>query len=829
MIGMNRSYQRASARKTYELRLWQESICRDIILLFAVSCGFATVVSAQEHQNSLEVLPASISLTGARDRQAIVVLLREKDGSTRDVTASARIEINPQVATVASGFLAPSENGDGELSVKYEQMNARIPVKVANSHDPVSLNFRNDVLPVLTKSGCNTGKCHGSAVGKDGFRLSLFGYDPEGDYFRLTREIGGRRIQLADPDRSLLVNKALGRVNHTGGQLFDEGSESHAILLHWLAAGAVPDVLEAPKPTSIEVFPAEAVFSSSGQQQRIVVRALYSDGTDRDITRFTVFVGNNDSAATVSADGIVSSHEAGEAFVLARFDKFTAGVSVIVRPGSPFRSPDTPVHNEIDRLVYEKLNKLHVEPSSLCSDEVFLRRLFIDLIGLLPTSTEQTEFLNDTDPDKRTKVIDRLLARREFLDLWIMRLGELLQLRSNNGMSDKGLLLYDRWLRDRVHQGKPLDELLAELLPAQGGTFENPAVNYFQTETTPQILAENIAQVFLGTRIQCAQCHNHPFDRWTMDDYYGFASFFSQVGYKIAQDPRELTVFNTGTGQMLHPVDNRPVAPKYLGDDAPAIQNGEDYRAVLVRWLASKENPAFARNIGNIVWSHFFGRGIVEPVDDSRVSNPPSNAALLDELGRRAAGYNYDVRKLARDICMSRTYQQSTQTNSTNKRDERNFARQRVRRMRAEVLLDCINQVTETTTDFAGLPLGGRAIEVPGGRSMNYFLDTFGRSPRSTACSCDVKTSPTLSQALHLLNGEATTNKIATGRVVEELLTNKQPIEVAIELYRRCYGRQPTVEESAAITQQIPADNPRSALEDLFWALLNSNEFLFNH
>ncbi|MBY0589252.1 DUF1549 and DUF1553 domain-containing protein [bacterium] len=803
--------------------------CRRILVLIALTSLMPLRASAEERPTSLEILPSSISLTGPRDRQGIVVLFHGEDGSTRDVTASARFDVKPRVASVTSGFVSPSEDGSGELSVEYADQVLRVPVKVTGSHDPIKLDFRNDVLPVLTKSGCNTGKCHGSAAGKDGFRLSLFGYDPAGDYYRLTRETGGRRIQLADPDHSLLVNKALGRVNHTGGQLFDEGSESHAILLHWLTAGAQSDAEDAPKPTSIDVFPPEAIFSSSEQEHRIVVRANYSDGSDRDVTRFTVFVGNNDSAATVSPAGIVSSHGAGEAFILARFDKFTAGTSVIVRPGTPFHSPETPAHNAIDELVYEKLNKLHVEPSPLCSDEVFLRRVNIDLAGLLPTSAEQNEFLRDTDPDKRTKVIDRLLARREFLDLWIMRLGELLQLRSNNGMSDKGLLLYDRWLRDQVHQGKPLDELLAELLQAQGGTFENPAVNYFQTETSPQILAENIAQVFLGTRIQCAQCHNHPFDRWTMDDYYGFASFFSQVGYKIAQDPRELTVFNTGTGQMFHPVDKQAVAPKYLGGEVPSIQPGEDYRAVLVRWLASKENPAFARNFANIVWSHFFGRGIVEPVDDARVSNPASNAALLNELARRSANYKFDVRQLARDICMSRTYQQVTQTNPTNARDQRNFARQIVRRMRAEVLLDCINQVTETTTDFAGLPLGGRAIEVPGGRSMNYFLETFGRSPRSTACSCDVKTSPTLSQALHLLNGETTTNKIATGRVVETLLAKMKPMDVAAELYRRCYGRAPTAEESTAIAQRIPADDPRPALEDMFWALLNSNEFLFNH
>jgi hypothetical protein len=585
------------------------------------------------------------------------------------------------------------------------------------------------------------------------------------------------------------------------------------------------------RPVGLEVFPPEVVFAAKGDTHRVVVRAKYSDGTDRDVTRFAVFVGNNDGAATVAADGTLTGAGPGEAFVLARFDEFTSGVAVIVRPGTPFAAPPTPAFNYIDTLVHAKLNKLHLAPAEVCTDEVFLRRVYLDLIGLLPTPAERAKFLADAGPKKRERLVDALLKRDEFRDIWVMKWAERLQIRRVNGISPKGLRLYDRWLRDRVRAGATLDRIVAELLPAAGGTFESPATNYYQTETSPQLLAENVAQVFLGTRIQCAQCHNHPFDRWTMNDYYGFAAFFSQLGYKNAQDPRELTVYNAARGEMRHPLGDRVVLPKFLGGAAPEIRSGQDYRAVLAGWLSGPDNGLFARNFGNVVWGHFFGRGVVEPADDVRVSNPPSNPALLDALGRKAVEYRFDVAKLARDICTSRTYQLSTRRNATNPWDQRNFSRQSVRRLRAEVLLDCITQVTETTNQFPDLPHGGRAVQLPDGRERNYFLTTFGRSTRATACTCEVKTAPTLSQALHLLNGETTTGKVAEGKVVERLLAkNTAPAAVAEELYLRCLGRKPTPAEAARIAARLGgATDPKRELEDLFWALLNTNEFLFNH
>ena len=804
------------------------------LLLMLTGTSVAEGPSAvQMRLRRIVVNPAAIELSTARDRQSIVVQAEYADGSTHDVTSSATASCGSGVAAVDSGIVAPKADGKGFIKVAYEGLEAEIPVEVRRISAVEPVRFRNDVMPVLTKAGCNTGKCHGAASGKDGFRLSLFGYDPEGDHYRITREIVGRRVNLAAPEDSLFVTKSLGTVAHTGGMRIDQGSEVYQIILNWLEAGAPSDPALAPRPVGIEVFPRLAVFASPAEAQRLVVRARYSDGSDRDVTRFTVFISNNDAAVTVDDQGVAVGKGPGEAFILTRFDQFTSGIPIIIRPGAAFESPHTTAFNWIDTYVHTKLDRLHVRPSEVCDNETFLRRAYLDAIGLLPTPAERTTYESDKSPKKRETLINALLARDEFLDIWTMKWAELLQIRTVNGLSPKGLQRYDAWLRDRVRSGVTIDKIALELLPASGGSFENPAVNYYQTETTPQIVAENVAQVFLGTRIQCAQCHNHPFDRWTMDDYYGFASFFSRIGYKQAQDPRELTVYNAGTGEIKHPIQGREVRPTYLGGGAPEIKSGEDCRKNLAGWLASPENPAFARNLANIVWAHFFGQGIIEPVDDARVSNPPSNPELLDALAKRLVEVHYDIKPLIHDILRSRTYQLTTRRNESNRWDERNFSHQKIRRMRAEVLLDCISEVTETSDRFPGLQRNGRAVQIPGGRVPNYFLTTFGRSNRETACTCEVKTTPTLSQALHLINGETTTGKIVQGKVVPRLLAQSEtgkPSAVAEALYVRCLSRKLGPDEARRIEAKLAASPDKlKALEDLFWALLNSNEFLFNH
>ena len=438
--------------------------------------------------------------------------------------------------------------------------------------------------------------------------------------------------------------------------------------------------------------------------------------------------------------------------------------------------------------------------------------------------------LTPEDPTMFRGLVDDLLNRKEFAEVWVMKWAELLQIKSSNTVSYKATLLYFNWLQDKIARNVPVNEWVQELLGANGGTFKNPATNYYQNETDILKVSENVAQVFMGMRIQCAQCHNHPFDRWKMDDYYGFAAFFSQIGRKGTDDPRELVVFNSGGGEVSHPIGGRVMKPKFLGGVEPDLV-GKDRRVVMANWLASPENPYFATNLSNIVWSHFFGQGIINEVDDVRISNPASNAELLEAMGKKFTEYKYDFKKLVRDICNSRTYQLSTVPNASNEGDTRNFARQAVRRIRAETMLDVISQVTETKNKFPGLPLGARAVQIADGNVTNYFLTTFGRATRESVCSCEVKLEPTLSQSLHMLNGDATTQRIRSGNLIPKRLAEKKPLDAIIEeVYLRTLVRKPSPIERDRLLKAINDDPDKArSLEDVFWALMNTREFVFNH
>jgi Protein of unknown function (DUF1549)/Protein of unknown function (DUF1553) len=780
----------------------------------------------------LAVYPPHVALATNRSRQSFVVQATFADGITRDVTAQAKVNFsNAALASRTQNVLTPAADGAGEMSVEYGGQTVKVPMTVKDAKAERPISFTRDVMPVFMRSGCNTGSCHGAARGKDGFRLSLFGFDAAGDHYRLCRELPGRRINLALPAESMVIEKPTSRVPHTGGERFHEGDEYYATLMRWLDAGAPNDPPDVPKAVALEVYPPAMVLDGKGERQQLTVRARYSDDSVRDVTTLALFLSNNDSAAKVGPDAIVTAGDRGEAFVMARFATFTVGVPVIVLPKDlQFTWPNVPENNYIDALVHAKLKKLRIEPSGVCSDEEFLRRVFIDVAGMLPTPDEHRAFIADTSPDKRAKLVDDLLGRKEFAEIWVLKWAELLQVRSSNTVSYKAMLLYFTWLQDKIARNVPVNEWVQELLGATGGTFKNPATNFYQGETDILKVSENVAQVFMGMRIQCSQCHNHPFDRWTMNDYYGFAAFFRQIGRKQADDPREVIIFNSGGGEQRHPVTGQVMAPKFLGGATPDVK-GKDRRQVLAEWLASPENPYFATNLANIVWAHFFGQGIVHEVDDVRVSNPASNAELLAELGKKFTSYHYDFKKLVRDICLSRTYQLSTKATPSNEGDTRNFARGPIRRIRAETMLDCLSQVTETKNKFPGLPLGARAVQIADGATSTYFLTTFGRATRETVCSCEVKLEPTLSQSLHLLNGGSTTAKIQQGGLIaRKLKENVPPAAIVEDLYLRCLSRKPTEKEQADLAKLIeePKDKQK-ALEDVFWALLNTREFMFNH
>ena len=912
----------------------------------ALLLGMATTATAADSPlSSLVVYPGSVKLTTKRDRQSLIVQATFANGLTRDVTGEAKFVLaDDKAATLSGHLLTPKADGKGELSVSYGGRTIRVPIEVEKAADDRPISFRLDVMPVFMKANCNTGSCHGSARGKDGFRLSLFGFDPAGDHYRLTRELPGRRINLAVPSSSLLMEKSVGEVPHTGGKRFGKDSELYGTLDRWLVAGAPNDPGAVPAVTKVELFPKEAVLDGEGVTQQLNVLAHYADGTTRDVTSLAFFMTSNATSAEIDQTGEVTAHARGEAFVMARFETHTTGSRFIVLPkGLKYDDPKTPEVNYVDSFIHQKLRKLRIIPSEVCTDEIFLRRAYLDVIGVLPTSDEYWRFMRKTPAAetflaektklqveatkaeaakktaadaaakavgpakatleaaqkvaaaakdeaakkagaaavkkatdahaaaekaatdaskaaedalsarqaadiqlslakigvefsklngqaKREKLVDELLDRKEFVEMWVMKWAELLTIRTTQQVSYKPMLRYYNWLNERIANNVPIDVMCQELLGANGGTFANAATNYYQNETNTLKVAENVAQVFMGMRIQCTQCHNHPFDRWTMDDYYSFAAFFAQIGRKRGEDPREIIIFNSGSGEVRHLVGGRVMKPKYLGGETPDTA-GKDRRVMVANWLASDKNPYFARNLANIVWAHFMGKGIINEVDDVRVSNPPVNEPLLAELATKFSGYKYDFKKLVRDICVSRTYQLATQTNKTNEKDGTNFSHGALRRMRAEVLFDSISQVTDTKNKFGGLPLGARAVQIANGNTSNYFLTTFGRAKRESVCACEVKMEPNLSQALHLLNGDTVNSKIKSGNVLGKLADKGlSPDQMINELYVRCVSRLPTDKEKQTIKAILDTEKDKtSVLEDVFWSLLNSREFLFNH
>lgn len=777
------------------------------------------------------VYPPEIQLDSARDFQSFVAVLTRPDGVTVDISDQVQWTIvGDEVARLDGFVLHPLADGEAQLVAEYQGVRQSIPLRVHQANVKPEISFEQDVMPILTRAGCNTGACHGAARGKDGFGLSLFGYDPQGDYFRITREVGFRRINLAVPADSLLLRKSVGAVAHSGGKRFDTDSDYYAVILEWLENGAVADAERPALPESVAVYPSQVVLEGEGATQRFVAVAHYSDGTTRDLSRLAGFTSNNPTSADIDDAGTVVAGARGEAFVMARFDTHTVGSQVLVLPRDLQYTPPPSHGNYIDELVDKKLRQVRIPPSGLCSDEEFLRRATIDITGLLPTEEEYVAFLADSSENKRRELVDRLLERKEFSEIWAMKFAQLLAIKSSNTVSYKSAFLYANWLTDQFIHNVPIDEMVRDLLASTGGTFTTPQTNFYEMERDRLKTAENVAQVFMGIRTQCAQCHNHPFDRWTMDDYYGFAAFFAQVGRKQAEDYREFVIF-PGGGETKHPMTGENMKPKFLGGEEPDVA-GKDRRAVLAEWLTAGDNPYFAPSIANRVWKHFTGVGLVDEVDDVRASNPPSNPELYQRLGEKLVEYDFDFRQLVRDICASQAYQRSSQALPENESDSRNYSHAVVRRLPAESLLDCISQVTGSPDKFRGLPLGARAVQIADGATSNYFLTSFGRSPRVTVADCEATTDPSLSQALHLLNGNSVHNKIVQGKLIAQWLNEDELTvdDVLQKIYIRCLTRTPSDQEKEQLRQTVAAaENDQQGLEDVFWAVLNSREFVFNH
>jgi hypothetical protein len=693
-------------------------------------------------------------------------------------------------------------------------------------------------MPVLFRAGCNSGGCHGAAAGKDGFHLSLFGYDPAGDYYRLTRQIVGRRVDLADPAQSLLLLKATGMVPHTGGRRFRPDSDYYRTLVRWVQEGAQDDSASVPQVTGISLVPDKVVFAGKDKRRPLQVVAKYSDGTSRVVNDLALYLTNNKSTADIDDHGVVTGGKRGDTFVFARFAKYTVGAEVIVLPDGKFKWPKQAPNNYVDELVYSKLQKLRILPSVPASDEQFLRRAYIDVIGIVPTAEEYRRFMADRSPAKRAKLIDALLARDEFNDLWAAKWSEWLKIRSDNnsafGTDRKAAASYYNWIREQMQKRTPLDQFVKAQVAGAGSNLQNPPVNLYtmlpQGQYDAKAVAQEVAQIFTGMRVQCAQCHNHPFDRWTQEDYYGFVSFFTGVKRKMASEAREFRVYDdVNAAPAKHLLDGHPVPPTFLGGAQPEVK-GKDPRAALAEWLTSKDNAWFRENMANRIWAQFFGRGIIDPVDDVRISNPPSNKELLEALGRKLAVYDFDARRLIRDICLSRVYQLSSVANGTNRDDDSQFSHQRLRRLRADVLLDSLASITETPSDFNGMPRGLRAVQLyEGGNRANYFLKTFGTAARDSVNASETRLEPTLAQALHMVNGNTIEQKLARSPVIVEMLkAGRKPAEIIDELFIRALARKPSDGEMKKM-MEVAGRGDKAGFDDVLWALVNSTEFEFDH
>jgi hypothetical protein len=705
----------------------------------------------------------------------------------------------------------------------------------AASPSSIRFNFENDIVPILSKFGCNTSGCHGKAEGQNGFRLSVFGSDPELDFRALTMEGRGRRVFPAAPDRSLLLLKMSGRMPHGGGVRIEPDRLEYRILRDWIAAGLPFGSPDDPQVERIEMEPLERVLSA-GAVVPLRVTAVWSDGRRTDATSLATFQSNQESIARVDGNGVVTAGQLpGSAAVMASYLGHVALFQAMVPRGEPLpadlatAAQALPRFNFIDRLVDERLAKLGIAPSPIADDSRFLRRLTLDLLGRLPTADESRRFLADTDPARRERVIDELLERPEFNDYWALYWADQLRV-DRETLGHKAAYEMYRWIRDSLAERKPLTQFAVELLAAEGPLADVPAGNLFKVASQPGDAAATVSQVFLGIRIACAQCHHHPYDRWSQNDYFGMTAFFAQLQRRPS--PLGEVLVAEGDPATTHPRTGKRVAAHALGTVEPEKDPVGDRRLVLAQWLASETNPWFSRNLANRVWARMIGRGLVEPVDDFRETNPPSHPELLDGLARELVEHRFDLRSLVRTIARSRVYQQSTATNVTNANDEQNFSRAPLRRLEAEVLLDAVSQVTGVPEKFDGAPRGTRAVQLWDSRVDHYFLSLFGRPVRKTACACERIDAPSVAQVLHLLNSDRVHAKLtheagAIARLVRGSLDDQRLIE---ELYFAFYSRPPTAEERNNATEYLrTASDRRQAAEDLAWTLLNTIEFAFNH
>lgn len=836
---------------------------------------------ALDHPIALEVFPGVIELDGPRAWQQLLVTGRYADGSLSDLTADCRwLPAKPDILTIDdSGLARGVANGRTQLAVEVAGLSATIPVQVTRRNQNQPVSFRRELLPVLSTAGCSDIRCHGAPSGKDGFRLSLWGSDPGFDYQQLTHAELGRRTNALQPHSSLILNKALSRVPHVGGRRFAPRSDLAAIMHDWQAEG-LRDDSQPVELESLVVTPAQRVLKAPSVHQQLAVQAHFRDGRRADVTRLTAFTSSDMAIADIDRQGTVHFYRQGEVAILCRYmgRMETVRLMHIAAPAEDYVWTHPPAANHVDTHVFAKLKMLNIAPSKLCSDQQFIRRLYLDLCGILPDPDTTRKFVADTAEDKRTRLIEQLLHRPEYADYWTKKWFDVLRV-SRDAINYEGAKTFHGWLHQRIATDEPFDETVRQMLTATGQSYENGPANFYCVTRTPQQisdpfylqkdLAEATAQLFLGVRLQCARCHNHPYERWTQDDYLGLAAHFAQIkrtrlgkaGPSGRAERREIEIsLDPAAAELIHESTGEKVLPDLPAGSTPVAPNEQDRRHSLAAWLTHQDNPYFAKAVVNRIWFHLHGRGIVEPVDDFRDSNPSANDPLLDALASEFVAGGFRIKPVIRSIVSSRTYQLSPATNSSNREDQKYFSHRIPRPLPAEVLLDAVCDVTdvpeqfEITQDYTiglppgtmKLPAGTRAVQLPvndimtlintASKYVRYephpFLRTFGQPSRTQTCECDREQHFGRKQALELLIGRMLSDRLARtdNRLGRLLQAEVSDAEILDDFYWRALSRQPSPESRSAMLAHVAAGGDRrQAWEDVLWTLLNSQEFIYQH
>ncbi len=791
----------------------------------------------------------AIHLRGADARRQLLVTAKFSEGDIRDYTREVSYETSPSgvIQISRTGRVTPLTEGKTTITAKTaDGKTATLSASVEQFKTVAPINFPNQIVPIFTKAGCNGGGCHGKASGQNGFKLSLLGFEPSEDYEHLTREARGRRLFPAAPDRSLLLLKGTATLPHGGGKRLDVDSDDYKLLMRWVAQGMPYGKPADPTVARIEVFPKERTMPREGEQQLVVV-AHYTDGSTEDVTRSALFEPNDKDLAKTDATGRVKVFEQpGDVAVMVRYQAKVAVFRATIPLGAPVEN--LPVaKNFIDEQVFKKLKTVGMPPSDLSDDATFIRRVSIDVAGRLPTADESKKFLDDKDPAKRDKLIDTLLDSTDYAEYFANKWSALLRNKRNAPTHTRGTYAFYNWIRDSLLANKPYDQFVREIVAASGDINENPPVAWYRQVKDPNAQLEDTAQLFLGMRLQCAQCHHHPFEKWSQQDYYSFAAFYSQVGRKAGAQPGEEIVFaKRGMPTATNKKTKQSVPPAGLGDSPLKLSPDDDPRQALADWMGSNDNPFFAKALVNRYWKHFFSRGLVDPEDDMRETNPATNPELLDALAKKFIESRFDLKQLVRTICQSQTYQLSSLPNKFNAVDKQYFSRYYPKRLTAEVLLDAVDEVTKSDSKFDGLPAGTRAVQLPDNsfNASSYFLAVFGRPEASSSCECERSQDASLAQSLHLLNSKDVQDKLTNPKGCAATLaadTKQEDDRKIRELYYTAYSRAPDAKELELAMNYLgkkPKDkdgkaDPKLAkqqgYEDIIWALINTKEFLFNH